>query len=471
MQTSKGATERSSLFCVVSHQAKKKKREVNGMEPYNISGSKQLHEELIKYLPGGVGSSFHKPKYRDYPVAIEYGKGSKLYDVDGNEYIDYVLGFGPMLLGYAPAQINEAVATQLMEGSHFSAPTAKLLELTKLLTEIIPSAEMVTFQNSGTEVVMHALRLARAYTGKRKVIKFEGQYHGWSDEEKVSISAKNVEELGDRAHPNKILPTKGMKENSADYLIIAPWNDLDYLEQIMKEQGDDIAALITEPIMCDSGPILPKEGFLEGLRELTLKYNIVLIFDEVITGFRASLGGAQEYYHVTPDISTFAKAVTAGFPFGVVAGKKEIMSCGVSSSGTFNANPIGVSAALATIKTLQEPGTYEKMQLLGEKLCAGFQDLSLKYDVPIYTRCIGALFILYFGFSEDVADYREWLTKADVEFYEKFVAMCESYGVRFTDERGREYLSTAHTMDDIEKTLEVADVVLGKLLWNGKESV
>lgn len=434
------------------------------MKKYKIDGSEAIYEELKEYLPGGVGSSFHKPKYRDYPVAISYGKGSRLYDVDGNEYIDYIAGFGPMLLGYGPENVNKAVQEQLKSGSHFSAPTMKMLELSKLLTEVIPSAEMVCFQNSGTEVVMQALRLARAYTGKYKIIKFEGQYHGWADEEKVTTTASTVEELGDREHPNKILATKGMKPNSADWLILAPWNDLDYLERIMKEQSDEIAALITEPIMCDSGPILPKEGFLEGLRELTDKYGIVLIFDEVITGFRVSLGGAQGYYGVTPDISTFAKAVTAGYPFGVVAGKKEIMSCGVPSSGTFNANPIGVVAALATIRELQTPGTYEHLQEIGNALAAGFQKLAIRHKIKIYTRAIGGIFVLYFGFDEDVDDFRDWLTKADTEFYEEFVKRCEEYGVRFTDDRGREYISAAHTMEDVDKTLQVADIVLSEML-------
>lgn len=434
------------------------------MKRYCIDGSKKLHDELVKYIPGGVGSFYNTPNYRDYPVAMAYGKGSKLYDVDGNEYIDYIAGFGPMLLGYSPEAVNKAVQAQVEKGSHFSAPTEQLLKLGKLLTEVIPSAEMVCFQNSGTEVVMQALRLARAYTGKYKIIKFEGQYHGWSDEEKVSITATDISQLGNRANPNKILHTKGMKPNSADWLIVAPWNDLEYLENIMKEQGDEIAAVITEPIMCDSGPVLPKEGFLQGLRDLTTKYGIVLIFDEVITGFRASLGGAQGYYDVTPDISTFAKAVTAGYPFGVVAGKREIINCGAPSSGTFNANPIGVAAAIATIEELKKPGVYEHMQSIGDALVAGFRELAGKYHIPIFTKAINGFFFLYFGYEENPDDFRDWLTKADIDFYEEFVKRCEEYGIRFTDERGREYISTAHTMEDVKRTLEVADCVLSEMM-------
>ena len=434
------------------------------MKRYSMDKSRSLYRKLVQLIPGGTGSSFHKPAYRDFPVAITSGKGSHVFDIDGNEYVDYVCGFGPMILGYAPYSVNEAVIQQIQKGSHFSAPSPDLLELAKMLKDIIPCAEMVAFQNSGTEAVMYALRVARAYTGKEKIIKFEGQYHGWSDEEKVTISANNVEELGDREHPNAILSTPGMKTNSADCLIIAPWNDLGYLEKIMQEQGDEIAAVITEPIMCDSGPILPGNGFLEGLRKLTDKYGIVLIFDEVITGFRVSLGGAQAYYRVTPDLAVFAKAIAGGYPMSLVAGKKKILNTGVPASGTFNANPIVVAASITTLKELRKPDIYDYLQRISNVLAAGFRQLADKYDIPIYTRAVGAIFILYFGFSDDVADYREWLSKADIRFYEEFVRRCEEYGVRFTDLRGREYISTAHTLDDIKTTLNVADTVLSEMM-------
>lgn len=438
------------------------------MEKYITSKSKELYEENKKYVTDGVGSYFHRAGYQDYPIAMTHGKGSKLYDVDGNEYIDYIAGFGPMLLGHCPKTVEEAVEKQLKRGTHFSAPTKELGELGKRLTEIIPSAEQVCFQNSGTEVVMYALRLARAYTGKYKIVKFEGQYHGWSDEEKISISASSVEELGDREHPNKIIHTKGQRLSSADDLIVLPWNDADILEKTFQEHADEIAAVITEPVMCDSGPILPLPGYLESLRELTEKYHILLIFDEVITGFRTALGGAQSYYGVTPDISTFAKAIAGGYPFGAVVGKKEIMECGLHAAGTFNGNPVGTAAALATIEALSQPGIYEHLEVMGELLERGFQKLAKKYGLKIYTRHIGGIFILYFGFDHDVKDYREWLEAADVAFYEKFVQGMESYGIRLTDLRGREYISTEHTEEDIRKTLEAADVVLAELTGKGE---
>lgn len=433
------------------------------MKPYSTQKSKELYERMVPYLLDGVGSSFHISTYRDYPVAMTHGKGSKLYDVDGNEYIDYVLGFGPMALGYCPEAVDRAVARQLTLGTHFSAPTEDMARLARRLTEIIPSAEVVSFQNSGTEVVMFALRLARAYTGKYKIIKFEGQYHGWSDEEKISIDADRVEELGDRFCPNKIIHTKGQRLSSADDLIVLPWNDLGLLEETLRRQGEEIAAVMMEPCMCDSGPILPKVGYLEGVRKLTKEHGVLLIFDEVITGFRFSLGGAQEYYGVTPDISTFAKAIASGYPFGAVVGKREIMECGIHASGTFNANPVGVAAALATVEELSKPGVYEYLNHLGQMLEEGFRALAEKYQMKLYLRHVGSVFVLYFGYDQDVEDFRDWLTKADVDLYERFVEGCEAYGVRFTDRRGREYLSTAHTEEDIRRTLEVADQVLGEI--------
>lgn len=437
--------------------------EEDDMRRYQTEGSRRLHQQTVPYLLDGVGSSFHVSSYRDYPVAMTHGKGSKLYDVDGNEYIDYVLGFGPMLLGYCPPAVDRAVAEQLRRGSHFSAPTEDLKRLSQRLVEIIPSAELVAYQNSGTEVVMYALRLARAYTGKYKIVKFEGQYHGWSDEEKVSIDASCVEELGDRENPRKILHTKGQRLSSAEDLIVLPWNDLPALERTLAARGGEIAAVLMEPCMCDSGPILPKPGYLEGVREVTRKYGVLLIFDEVITGFRLALGGAQAYYGVTPDLSTFAKAIASGYPFGAVVGRREVMACGVPASGTFNGNPIGVAAALATIETLSQPGVYAHLEGLAQQLETGFRALARKYHRPLYLRHVGSIFILYFGFTEDVEDFRDWLTQADLASYTRFVAGCEEYGVRFTDRRGREYLSVAHTQEDIQRTLAVADQVLGEM--------
>lgn len=433
------------------------------MQKLKTEKSKAIFEETRKYLVDGVTSSFQKSKYEDYPICLEKGKGSKLYDVDGNEYIDYIGAFGPMLLGFCPDTVNKAVIEQLDKGSHFAATTSNLWKLSKKLTEIIPCAEKVSYQNSGTEANMHAFRIARAYTGKAKIIKFEGQYHGWSDEEKVSIDANYVSELGPRDNPNKILHSKGQRREAVDDIIILPWNDLEALESVMKSNYSQIAAVITEPIMCDSGPILPKLGYLKGMRELTTKYNIILIFDEVITGFRTALGGAQEYYKVTPDIAVFAKAIASGHPLALIAGKKEIMESGVQASGTFNANPISVVAALATIQTLENKNIYEKFDTLGKKLTSGIKELGDKYKIKLFCDSVRSICIIVFGMSNSPEDFRDYIEKADVEFYEQFVKKSKEYGIRFTSRRGRIYLSTKHTEGDIIKTLEVIEQIFSEI--------
>lgn len=437
------------------------------MQKYHTQGSRRLYQATLPYLVDGVGSSFHVPSYRDYPIAMTHGKGSKLYDVDGNKYIDYILGFGPMLLGHCPPAVDRAVAEQLKRGTHFSAPTPELGALSRRLTQVIPAAEKVVYQNSGTEVVMYTLRLARAFTGRYKIVKFEGQYHGWSDEEKVSIDADTVADLGPRENPRKILPTKGQRLSSADDLILLPWNDLEALDRTLTQRREEIAAVLMEPCMCDSGPILPQPGYLAGVRELTRRHGVLLIFDEVITGFRLALGGAQAYYGVTPDIATFAKAIASGYPFGAVVGRRDVMDCGVPASGTFNGNPVGVAAALATLEELSQPGVYARLEALGQQLEDGFQALGEKYRRKLYLRHLGSIFVLGFGYTQDLGDFRDWLTQADLAAYQRFVAGCEDYGVRFTDRRGREYLSTAHTQEDIRRTLAVADQVLGEMEQEG----
>ena len=431
-------------------------------KPYVTEKSKALHDELKEYLVDGVGSAFQIPHYAKYPVCMTHGKGSKCYDVDGNESIDYILGFGPLILGHSPDAVNKAVHEQIERGSLFSAPNYDTLEMGKLLCDIIPCAECVSFQSSGSEVLMYAFRMVRAFTGKPKIVKMEGHYHGWMDEAKISIEADTLEELGPRENPNKIIHTKGQRASSADDLYIAPWNDLEYLEKLFQEH-DDIAAIVMEPIMFDSGPIMPRPGYLEGVRELTKKYGIVLIFDEVITGFHVALGGAQQYLGVTPDLATFGKAITGGYAFAAIAGRKDIMHA-VHPAGTFSAWPIGTASCIATIKELSKSGVYERFDEVGQMLCDGYQKLGKKYGLKVYTRHTGAVVTMYFGFDNDVDDLRDWIAHADVDFYQKFVERMERYGVRMTSKRGRIYLSTQHSDEDIAKTLDIADQVIGEIL-------
>lgn len=429
------------------------------MKKYNTAKSKELFFETKKYLVDGVSSSFHKADNEEYPVCMTHGKGSHLYGVDGNDYIDYVAGFGPMILGYAPDVINEAVTKQLAKGSQFSAPTEDLCRLAKKLTEIIPCAEMVSFQSSGTEANMHAWRVARAYTGKMKIVKFEGQYHGWADEQKVTIGAESIDDLGPREKVNKLMPTAGQRVSTADDLIIAPWNDVDVLEKILREQGDEIAAVLMEPYMCDEGPILPKPGFLSTAKELCRQHNVLLIFDEVITGFRLSLGGAQQYFGVTPDMAVFGKAIAGGISLSMICGSREIMSAG-HPSGTFNATPIAVAASLATIGELEKPGTYEKMDAIGKRLTDGILDIGKKHGIKVYANHHNAICQMQIGMDRAPLDFRDCLQNVNREAYDRFYLLARDYGVRLTSGRGRIYISTAHTEADIDRTLEVFDYIL-----------
>lgn len=432
------------------------------MEKYNTEQSKKLFFEAKEYLVDGVSSSFHKADNEEYPICISHGKGSHLYDVDGNDYIDYVAGFGPMILGYAPEAVNKAVREQLEKGSQFSAPTYDLCKLAKKLTEIIPCAEMVSFQSSGTEANMHAWRVARAYTGKMKIVKFEGQYHGWADEQKVTIGANSVEELGPKDHINKLMNTAGQRTNTADDIIIAPWNDVEALKDILDKNSEEIAAVLMEPYMCDEGPILPKPGYLSAVKELCGQHNCLLIFDEVITGFRLSLGGAQQYFGVTPDMAVFGKAIAGGISLSMICGKKEVMTK-VHPSGTFNATPIAVAAALATIAELEKPGTYEKMDALGKKLTEGIVSLAHKHGLKAYANHHNAICQMQLGIDRAPENFRDCLENVDKKSYDKLFLLARDYGIRLTSARGRIYLSTAHTEEDIDRTLDVFDKIFPML--------
>lgn len=428
------------------------------MKEFNTQKSKRFFEEITKYLVDGVSSSFHKADSEEYPIAMTHGKGCKLYDVDGNEYIDYIGGFGPMILGYCPESVNTAVKAQLELGSQFSAPTEQLLALSKIITEIIPCAEMVSFQSTGTEANMHAWRVARAYTGKNKIVKFAGQYHGWSDEQKITVTA-NANALENDEKPARVMETPGQRQAATDDIIITAWNHADILEKLFAEQGDDIAAVVMEPYMCDEGPIMPASGYLEAVRELCTKYNIVLIFDEVITGARIALGGAQQYFGVTPDLGVFGKAIGGGHPLSLICGKREIMNCGVHPLGTFNANPIAVAASLATIAELKKPGVYEEMERLGEIFCRETKKLGLKHGVKLYTEHHGGIIQLEMGMDRGPLDYRDFITNADRITYNKLFLLARNHGVRIAASRGRIYLTTAHTEADIIKTVEIFDKV------------
>lgn len=336
--------------------------------------SGELFIKAKKYLPAGVGSTSRATwsGWEPYPLFIEKGTGSHVIDVDGNEFIDYLLGLGPMLLGHRPKVITEAVTKQIQEiGTVFALGNELEIEAAKKVCDCIPSIEQVRFLNSGTEAITYAIRLSRAYTGRKKIIRFEGMYHGFSDciYWNKHPSSNSIDQFGN-CIPEPQGP--GLPEGIKDTLLICQWNNIDSLTKIVEENYADIAAIITEPIMCNTGCILPKPGYLESMRKISQKYDILLIFDEVITGFRIGLTGAQGFYGIIPDLSVFAKGLGGGYPVAALGGKKEIMSLvdtgTVSVAGTYSGNGIALAAVSSTVDYLHTDNIYLELNKNATKL-------------------------------------------------------------------------------------------------------
>ena len=427
-----------------------------------LEKSARWFEDNKEFLAGGVSSDVRKAEL-PHPLYFESGSGSRIRDVDGNEYIDYVLGQGPLLLGHSPRQVLEAVHRQLDRGLVFAGQHEAEVELARLLIRAIPCAERVRFNSTGSEAVITALRAARAYRGRNLVVKFEGQWHGWYDSLFVS-TAPGADQRGDRSSPDPVLPSKGQVANAADNLIIMPWNDLELLEDLFARRGSEIAAILTEPVMCNSGSLMPRPGFLEGLRSLCDRYESVLIFDEVITGFRLALGGAQEIFGVTPDLATYAKGIASGFTLSAVVGKAEFMdlisSGQVVHAGTYNSNPVVIAAGLATLQTLtgDREAVYSHLNRLGGRLREGLAERLRIAEVPALVGGLGPVVQVSLTDREALHDYREWATRDD-RTYQQLVTDLVYKGIRTTG-RGTWYVSTAHTDADLDQTLDAFAQVL-----------
>ena len=429
---------------------------------FKTETSRKMFEDAKNYLVGGIASALHKGETEEYPIYIDHGIGSRLFDCDGNEYIDHMGSFGPSILGFTHPELKQAVIEQIQKGTQFALPTESINTLSKKLVEVIPCAEMVGYQSTGTEANLVNLRLARAFTGKTNIIKFEGHYHGWVDELKISVKPLSLKSMGPRNRPWKCMEVVGQLESSLQEIIVLPWNDVDLLEQTINRYKDQIAAVITEPVMYNTEPILPQPGFLKALRQLTKDNDILLIFDEVITGFRLALGGAQEYFDVIPDLMTFGKAVAGGYPISGVAGRKEILQSGDLPTGTFNANPVGVAAALATIGVLERPGVYTEFNRISTRLCQGVRQLAKTYGVKLWCDNLVSIWQLSFGIDSPMRDFRDSF-KVDNPTWLKFYTKCLQRGVRLHSSRGRLYVSTAHDDKDVDKTLEVFEDVFREM--------
>lgn len=426
---------------------------------YEQSGA--LLDRAKKVLASGVSSEFRK---YNHPHALFYsrGEGSRVYDVDGNEYLDFTLSQGPLILGHSHPEVLAAVNTYSEQGQLYAGQHIQEIELAEKLNELIPSAELMRFCLDGSEAVQTAFRVARAKTGRQKFLRFEGHYHGWLDNVAYGISAPGIEALGDREQPNVFPWTAGLPDSSREDFIILPWNDLELVRKTVSERHEEIAAIITEPIMCNNGCILPQDGFLQGLRALCDTYGIAFILDEVITGFRVGLGGAQQHFGVTPDLSIFAKAMGSGYPISAIVGKREWMGLieegKVIHAGTMNSGNPTVAAALATIRVLERKKPYERMYALGKQLMYGLQEASKWSGQNLMVQGLGPMFVTYFGSNGYCVDYRDTL-RTDKAKLGRFIAALHNNGIRVIG-RGLWYISTAHTADDIERTLEVVREIL-----------
>jgi glutamate-1-semialdehyde 2,1-aminomutase len=428
--------------------------------PYTTTRSEQAYAAAQEVIPGGVNSGARGPQagWIPGPPMVARGRGSRIWDIDGNEYVDHLLALGPLIHGHAHPEIADAVSRVIHEtGTMFALPYELEAEAARRVVAAVPSVDLVRFGNSGTEVVLHATRLARAWTGRDIVVRFEGQYHGWADQLEWSHHP-DLEAAGPRERPHAVPGTPGIPSVIGQTLAVLPWNDIGAVERLVAEQGERIAAVLTEPIMGNTGVIAPEPGYLQGLRDLTRDHGIVLIFDEVITGFRVALGGAQAYYGVTPDLTTMAKALGGGFPVAAVGGRREIMdqlSDGhVLHAGTYNANTVAVAAAVASLDLLARPGTYERLFANAERLMAGIRTVFAGVDLPVQVQGVGSMF--QFWFSETpVRDYRDAARHLDSPAYAALARALHQRGVMVHPSNIELwFVSTAHEEADVDRVLD-----------------
>jgi glutamate-1-semialdehyde 2,1-aminomutase len=426
--------------------------------------SQQYHKLAKARIAGGVNSNV---RLSDSPLCFASGAGSRLTDVDGNVYIDYALGMGPNILGHAPRAVTDEVTRTLGIGQLFAGQHALELELANKLCNCVRSAQLVRFGLSGSEMIQAALRVARAYTGRPEVIKFEGHYHGWFDNIFINQSGSVADDGAPLPRPHH-LQSEGQAPHASDDVAVLPWNDVEAIDRYVSANASKIAAIITEPVMLNTGGILPRKGYLQHLRHVAKTHGIVLIFDEVITGFRVALGGAQELYDVAPDLSVFAKALGAGFPVAALAGRREIMelfaSGRVNHSGTYNANLVSISAALATLRELSADGqaAYKRINTVGRQLMEGIAARARRCgDVALQVSGLPSAFHTCFA-SHQIHDYTTYL-RADHQRLSLFLAALLGCGVRPTG-RGTWFVSAAHTDSDVASTLDAVEHALQRIL-------
>jgi glutamate-1-semialdehyde 2,1-aminomutase len=435
--------------------------------------SSEWYERAQQSLIEGVNSpSRGAAVYSPGPVVLDRGRGSRVWDLDGNEYIDFMMSFGALIQGHAHPQIVEVVSQTMAGGSHFAAATPAEVEAAERFRRMVPSAETVRFTNSGSEATMLALRLARAHTGRTKFLKFEGHYHGWYDPYCLNGHSHPAEQLGSKENPTRFPDSEGIPASVFDDVVLASWNDLEALESILRRHGRELAAIITEPIMANMGCILPRDGFLQTVCDLAHEYGALFILDEVVTGFRYAPGGCQQHYGLTPDLSTFGKALGAGFPVGAVAGPRAILdrmrwgSNMVLHYGTFNGHRLTMRVIAANLDLLaaNEGAVYKQIYAVGDAAIAGLRDGFRRSKIDAIVQGFGPMFQIYFTGRDAIHDYRDYCQYADTAKYSGFIHGLLDRGIYMTPSNGLHWIiSTAHTMQDVEKLLVAADEVCSEM--------
>jgi len=424
------------------------------------SKSNALYNAAKELIPGGVNSPVRAcGSVGGQPVFIERGDKSRLYDVDGNTYIDYVLSWGPLILGHRPPQVIKALEKVLATGTSFGAPTALETQLAQLVVDMVPSVDMIRMVNSGTEATMSAIRLARGYTGRDIVIKFDGCYHGHADTLLVAAGS-GVATLGIPGSP-------GIPEAVVSNTLSLPYNDIEGFERLMAQKGDRVAGVIVEPVAGNMGMVRPKEGFLESLRKMTAKHGAVLIFDEVMTGFRVAQGSAQGYFKITPDLSCFGKIIGGGLPVGAYGGRREIMDQiapvgSVYQAGTLSGNPLAMAAGIATLTALKDDAVYAELDQKTHRLMNGLQGAADDAKIPMKTGHIGSMAGFFFT-EREVYDFEDAKT-SDLKRFALFYQGMLSRGVYLAPSQFEAcFVSLAHTNEDIDTTIEAARAVMADL--------
>ncbi|HJM82206.1 MAG TPA: glutamate-1-semialdehyde 2,1-aminomutase [Nitrospinota bacterium] len=426
-----------------------------------MKDSEALFAKARNIIPGGVNSPVRAfQSVECSPLFIDKEKGAKIYDLTGRGYIDYVGSWGPMIIGHAHPVIIDALSKALSKGTSYGAPTNLEIEMAELIIEAVPSIEMVRMVNSGTEATMSAIRVARGYTGRDMIIKLDGCYHGHGDSLLVKAGS-GVETLG---LPN----SPGVPSTLAELTISLPFNNLEAIENAFVNYSGNIACIILEPIVGNMGVLLPEPGYLEGLRTLCDKYNVLLVFDEVMTGFRVSYGGAQEKYGVIPDLTTLGKIIGGGLPVGAYGGKREIMEMvapegPIYQAGTLSGNPLAMVAGIETLKILKEPGTYENLESISAILNDGLETLAANAGINSTLNRAGAMFAMFFSTQKRITDYIDAKTSDTQKFGQYFRSMLENGIYLAPSQFEAGFISTAHTKEDIELTLVAAEKSLASI--------